>query len=102
MRYTNQLMEQQAGMGSVYLGTTGKRNSFGIDDVKQDQRFGAAKALAAKAATARYAETLIARAAVRNDVRLMLVAELRDAIAAGTYRVSAADLAEKMMATMVR
>ena len=34
------------------------------------------------------------------DVRYELVARLRKAIAAGTYRVAAADVAEKLMGTL--
>jgi len=40
--------------------------------------------------------------AANGEVRFKLVARLRAEIAAGTYRVGSADVAEKMMAAMLR
>jgi Anti-sigma-28 factor, FlgM len=48
------------------------------------------------------AEALLAQSAVHGEPRLKLVEGLRRRIAAGTYRVRSADLAEKMMGTMLR
>jgi anti-sigma28 factor (negative regulator of flagellin synthesis) len=40
--------------------------------------------------------------AANGEIRFKLVARLRAEIAAGTYRVGSADVAEKMMAAMMR
>jgi anti-sigma28 factor (negative regulator of flagellin synthesis) len=40
--------------------------------------------------------------AANGEIRFKLVARLRAEIAAGTYRVRSADVAEKMMGSMVR
>jgi len=40
--------------------------------------------------------------AANGEIRFKLVARLRSEIAAGTYRVGSADVAEKMMAAMMR
>ena len=51
---------------------------------------------------ARLAESLIARSAGDSDVRTELVERLREAVAAGTYRVRSADVAAKMMGSRGR
>jgi flagellar biosynthesis anti-sigma factor FlgM len=46
--------------------------------------------------------SLISQASMGSDVRFQKVASLRQAIKAGVYHVSAADLAEKMIEDMLR
>jgi anti-sigma28 factor (negative regulator of flagellin synthesis) len=51
---------------------------------------------------ARLAEEMSSRARVGSDVRLGLVAGIRARILAGTYRVAAEDVAEKVMGALKR
>jgi len=57
----------------------------------------AAEEIAEDPAKLRLAGRLISWATTGNDVRFEKVAALRQAIEAGTYKVSSADLAEKLM-----
>jgi anti-sigma28 factor (negative regulator of flagellin synthesis) len=65
-------------------------------------RNAAAEAIAEDPAKLRLAGKLISWAIAGNAVRFEKVAALRQAIEAGTYRVSSADLAEKLMENMTR
>jgi flagellar biosynthesis anti-sigma factor FlgM len=60
-------------------------------------RSSAAEAIAEDPAKLCLAGRLISWATAGNDVRFERVAALRQAIEAGTYKVSAAELAEKLM-----
>ena len=63
-------------------------------------RRSAAEAIAEDPAKLRLAGRLISLAATGNAVRFEKIAELRQAIEAGTYKVSSADLAERLMNRM--
>lgn len=62
----------------------------------------AVKEIADDLAQVSLAGTLISRASTGSDVRFGRVASLRQAIAAGTYRVSAEELAQKLLEEMQR
>jgi anti-sigma28 factor (negative regulator of flagellin synthesis) len=81
-------------MAGMHLSNEGRR--------KLDRNLCEAQAWADETEKAQLAEGLIQQSAGADDVRLDLVVKLRDAIAAGTYRVRSADVAEKMMGSMVR
>ena len=53
--------------------------------------------LASELADVRLAGMLISQASIGSDVRLELVASLRERINAGTYRIAAADVAQSWM-----
>lgn len=56
--------------------------------------------IAGNTAKVSLAGAMISQATTGSDVRFEKVAALRQAIAAGTYNVSAADLADKLIGTM--
>jgi len=67
---------------------------------EQSARATTGGAMAGESAQRRLAGGSILQAPEGTDVRFEKVAALREAIAAGTYAVSAADLADKLMAAM--
>jgi anti-sigma28 factor (negative regulator of flagellin synthesis) len=95
MRYSNGAVNRQAGNDSIHLAamTSGQAIKAGQGTAGGAQA-GVAKGPFAVAQTARGAED--------GDVRFELVLRLRAAILAGTYRVAAADVAEKLMGSMLR
>jgi anti-sigma28 factor (negative regulator of flagellin synthesis) len=61
----------------------------------------AADAIAEDPAKLRLAGRLISRSTTTSDIRFDKVATLRQAIEAGTYKVSSADLAEKLVQSLL-
>ena len=59
-------------------------------------------ALAKEVEDVRLAGRLIARATTGSDVRFELIAELREKIAMKTYNVDAADVAERLIGTLLK
>jgi hypothetical protein len=95
MRLTSAASKRQAVNHSIYLAAKGA--------VVPCERGGvntAAEALANGAEKLRIAGRLISLTAAESDVRFELVAALRAKIDAGTYRVSAADVAESLMGSL--
>ena len=92
MRYSNKAMHQHAGddsmhaaaMAGMHLANEGRRKR------------------AREAHKAQLAEVLVAQPEADSDVRFERVAKLQAAFAAGTYRVTSADVAAKLMGSMRR
>jgi anti-sigma28 factor (negative regulator of flagellin synthesis) len=99
MRYSNGAVNRQAGNDSIHLAamTSGQAIKAGQGTVRRK-----AGQMQAGAANGPFAVVQTTRGAEDGDVRFELVLRLRAAILAGTYRVAAADVAEKLMGSMLR
>jgi len=107
MNYASGVWDQQAAFdasdashlaamrGMTFLGMSGL-------DMAEAEDEGGLEALAGDEAKVRLVGMLISQASMGSDVRFEMVAALREAIEAGTYRVAASDLAAKLMLTLRR
>jgi anti-sigma28 factor (negative regulator of flagellin synthesis) len=84
MRYSNKAMNQYAGDDSMHAAAMAGMHLANEGRRKLDR------------------EAQAAQQAADGDVRFERVAKLRAAMAAGTYRVGSADVAAKLMGSMMR
>ena len=92
MRYSNKAMNQYAGDDSMHAAAMA-----GMHLANESRR-----KLAREAHKAQLAEVSLAQPTADGDVRYEVVAKLRAAFAAGTYRVTSTDVAAKLMGSMMR
>ncbi len=105
MNFTGNLtggaQQQRAGIDAMHTAINGIRpfqkfGEAGMQSVPAPEK----ASEAAEQETVRLAGELISRASQGSDVRFELVAAVRARIEAGTYRVSSAQVAERLLATM--
>lgn len=87
------------GLGQ-FDGDTRRQRQMTLASTTEADVRSAAESVAADEAKLRLAGELMWIAGVRSDVRFEKVAALQEAIAKGTYTVSAADLADRLIASM--
>ena len=94
--------EYRAGVEAMHLAVVRGATLFEMCGLDTPGNADTAGASGIDQAKVRLAGELMSRAARVSDVRFELVAALRARIEAGTYRVSAEDVAASLMGTMRR
>jgi anti-sigma28 factor (negative regulator of flagellin synthesis) len=97
MRNSNTATDQNAGDDSMHAAAMAGMHLAHVGRRKLDPKLCEAQAWAGEVEKAQFAEAVAA-----GDVRSEVVEKLRTAMTTGKYRVSSADVAAKLMGTMLR